>query len=150
MEAMLRTWKQPVPNTLETDPVFPATITGPIEKALETAQQNAHIKTQSAFAQQPHHPQQVFSRLPHALPTRPPENVPWFAQLPPVQFQANGYHGQEQVQNNLLHSMEVRILMNSHIESTWQRSCVDVISRPWLPVPYAASGCADRAPDLTH
>lgn len=99
MEAMLKTWKQPVPNTLETDPVFPVAITAPIETALQTAQQNAQIKTESAYNQNPQLRQQLL-RQPHALPPRPPSNGIWGGQASPFHPQNNGYLGQQQVRRN--------------------------------------------------
>lgn len=97
MEAMLKTWKQPVPNTLETDPVFSIDITRPIETALQIASQNAQIKTQTAYIQQPHQIRQQLPRQMHALPPRPPGNASWGGQGMPFQPQANGYMNQQQV-----------------------------------------------------
>lgn len=61
MEGLLRTWKQPVPESLDSRPVFPADVTKDIENAL--------VKMQTAI-QQTQRPQ-------HALPARPPTTVSW-------------------------------------------------------------------------
>lgn len=61
MEGLLRTWKQPVPESMDTRPVFPADVTGDIETALGKMR----------AAQQAQRPQ-------HALPPRPPtSSVAW-------------------------------------------------------------------------
>jgi pre-mRNA cleavage complex 2 protein Pcf11 len=63
MEGLLVTWKQPVPESMDPRPVFPADVTGDIEQTL--------AKMRSAIQQQ------QLSRQPHALPARPPTSVPW-------------------------------------------------------------------------
>jgi pre-mRNA cleavage complex 2 protein Pcf11 len=57
MEGLLRTWKQPVPESMDQRPVFPADVTKDIENALAIQQQ--------------------VQRPPHALPARPPTTVAW-------------------------------------------------------------------------
>jgi pre-mRNA cleavage complex 2 protein Pcf11 len=63
MEGLLRTWKQPVPESMDTRPVFPANVTADIENAVNK------IRSVAAQAQPP--------RPMHALPPRPPSNVAW-------------------------------------------------------------------------
>ncbi|KAF2855298.1 hypothetical protein T440DRAFT_208745 [Plenodomus tracheiphilus IPT5] len=62
MEGLLRTWKQPVPESMDPRPVFPVDVTRDIENAL--------AKIRAAVQQQVQRPQ-------HALPPRPPTNVAW-------------------------------------------------------------------------
>ncbi|KAF1844690.1 uncharacterized protein K460DRAFT_286737 [Cucurbitaria berberidis CBS 394.84] len=62
MEGLLRTWKMPVPESMDPRPVFPADVTRDIENAL--------TKIRAAVQQQVQRPQ-------HALPPRPPTNVAW-------------------------------------------------------------------------
>jgi pre-mRNA cleavage complex 2 protein Pcf11 len=62
MEGLLRTWKQPVPESLDNRPVFPADVTKDIENAL--------AKMRTAIQQQVQRPA-------HALPARPPTTVAW-------------------------------------------------------------------------
>ncbi|KAL1607503.1 mRNA 3' end processing factor [Nothophoma quercina] len=63
LEGLLRTWKQPVAESMDTRPVFPANVTGDIENAVNK------IRTVAAQTQVP--------RPMHALPARPPSNVAW-------------------------------------------------------------------------
>ncbi|KAF3053719.1 hypothetical protein E8E11_011693 [Didymella keratinophila] len=63
MEGLLRTWKQPVPESMDTRPVFPANVTADIENAVNK------IRSVAAQTQPP--------RPMHALPPRPPSNVAW-------------------------------------------------------------------------
>ncbi|KAF3002911.1 hypothetical protein E8E13_002461 [Curvularia kusanoi] len=63
MEGLLRTWKQSVPESMDTRPVFPANVTGDIENAVNK------IRSVAAQTQPP--------RPTHALPPRPPSNVAW-------------------------------------------------------------------------
>jgi pre-mRNA cleavage complex 2 protein Pcf11 len=63
MEGLLRTWKQPVPESMDPRPVFPPEVTGDIENALN--------KMRSAIQQAP------VNRPMHALPPRPATNVAW-------------------------------------------------------------------------
>ncbi|KAG9204800.1 hypothetical protein G6514_010031 [Epicoccum nigrum] len=63
MEGLLRTWKQSVPESMDTRPVFPANVTGDIENAVNK------IRSVAAATQA--------SRPTHALPPRPPANVAW-------------------------------------------------------------------------
>ncbi|KAF1961485.1 hypothetical protein CC80DRAFT_543833 [Byssothecium circinans] len=63
MEGLLRTWKQPVPESTDMRPVFPPEVTGDIENALN--------KIRSAVQQTP------IGRPTHALPPRPATNTAW-------------------------------------------------------------------------
>ncbi|KAL6707127.1 mRNA 3' end processing factor [Coniothyrium glycines] len=70
MEGLLRTWKQPVPESMDTRPVFPLDVTNDIENALN--------KMRAAIQQQ--------VRPQHALPPRPPtSNVAWKSTPTPPQ-----------------------------------------------------------------
>ena len=64
MEGLLRTWKQPVPESMDPRPVFPPEVTSDIERALN--------KMRSVQAQQP-----LSQRGMHALPPRPATQVAW-------------------------------------------------------------------------
>ncbi len=70
MEGLLRTWKQPVPESMDPRPVFPNEVTLDIENAL--------TKIRAAVQQQVQRPQ-------HALPPRPPSNVAWRSTPTPPQ-----------------------------------------------------------------
>ncbi|KAI0181359.1 hypothetical protein GGR52DRAFT_31955 [Hypoxylon sp. FL1284] len=83
MDEMLRTWKEPVPGSLDTRPVFPPDITRPIENAL------LKVRTITLESQQ-RNQQQLLGRgrpMPQGMPYRetptPPGAHP--------QQQANGY-----------------------------------------------------------
>jgi pre-mRNA cleavage complex 2 protein Pcf11 len=73
MEGLLRTWKQPVPESLDSRPVFPADVTQDIENAL--------AKMRNAIQQQVQRPA-------HALPARPPTTVAWRDTATPPQNMA--------------------------------------------------------------
>lgn len=62
MDGLLKTWKQPVPESMDSRPVFPAEVTRDIENTL--------IKIRTATVQQ----QAQAQRLPHGLPQRPATN----------------------------------------------------------------------------
>ncbi|KAH7411626.1 hypothetical protein DE146DRAFT_243747 [Phaeosphaeria sp. MPI-PUGE-AT-0046c] len=70
MEGLLRTWKQPVPESMDNRPVFPVDVTRDIENAL--------AKMHSAIQQQVQRPS-------HALPARPPTTVAWRETATPPQ-----------------------------------------------------------------
>jgi pre-mRNA cleavage complex 2 protein Pcf11 len=65
MEGLLKTWKQPVPESMDPRPVFQPEVTRDIENAL--------IKFQTAAVQA----QAQSQRLPHGLPARPMSNSAW-------------------------------------------------------------------------
>lgn len=98
MENTLKTWKEPVPGSMESRPVFPIDITRNIENAL--------IKARTAFVQQ----QQARTQRPvHALPPRPaimannaylntstpPQNDVHFTRPPSSNGQQFGYAHQQ-------------------------------------------------------
>ncbi len=112
MDEMLKTWKEPVPGSMDTRPVFPPEVTRPIENALIKA------KTSYVQAQQEHmRSQQMMSRghqVANAPPYRqtptppnsyrpPPSSVPAYSSnyppnqanyqsnAPPYTNQPNGY-----------------------------------------------------------
>ncbi|KAI1460861.1 hypothetical protein F4805DRAFT_415867 [Annulohypoxylon moriforme] len=86
MDEMLRTWKEPVPGSLDTRPVFPLDVTRPIENALIKARTTA-LQTQREYARGQ---QQLFGRgrpMNQGMPYRDTPTPPG-VQLPP---QVNGY-----------------------------------------------------------
>lgn len=73
MDEMLRTWKEPVPGSISTKPVFPPEFTRPIEHALIAARNAAFAANQSSFQGQ----QQLLRGRPPARDTpTPPTNRP--------------------------------------------------------------------------
>jgi pre-mRNA cleavage complex 2 protein Pcf11 len=95
LDEMLKTWKEPVPGSLDTRPVFPPEITRSIENALIKAR-TAALQQQQARGQQ-----DVYSRGRVGTPpgwqhtSTPPQNA---ARYPPTSSQplgrtgsANGY-----------------------------------------------------------
>lgn len=62
MDGLLKTWKQPVPESMDTNPVFSPEVTRDIENAL--------IKIRTVTVQQ----QAMAQRTPHGLPPRPVSN----------------------------------------------------------------------------
>ncbi|KAH0378783.1 hypothetical protein KCU92_g8523, partial [Aureobasidium melanogenum] len=92
MEAMLKTWKEPVPGSMDPRPVFPAEVTRTIENAL--------IKARTAAVQL-----QTRNRTPLGIPGRPmsttyrntptpPHHASQF-QPPPQDPYQNGYRSQQ-------------------------------------------------------
>jgi hypothetical protein len=85
MDEMLKTWKEPVPGSIDTRPVFPPEVTRPIETALIKARTSAVQAQQEQLRSQ----QQMMSRgRPIPSPT-PPQGPPGVAR-PPMQG-APGY-----------------------------------------------------------
>jgi pre-mRNA cleavage complex 2 protein Pcf11 len=86
MEEMLKTWKEPVPGSLDTRPVFPVDVTRPIENALikaRTSAQQAHneyIRNQ----QQPLRGRPGPSSMPYRETPTPPGMMrqPQYGQMP--------------------------------------------------------------------
>ena len=72
MEAMLKTWKEPVPGSMDPRPVFPAEVTRTIENAL--------IKARTAAVQLQH---ATRSRTPLGMPGRPMSANPRDTATPP-------------------------------------------------------------------
>jgi len=64
MEGLLRTWKQPVPESMDPRPVFSPEVTGDIENALNKIRS---VQVLSAPVQRPM----------HALPPRPANSAAW-------------------------------------------------------------------------
>lgn len=89
LEEMLQTWKEPVPGSIDTTPVFPSEVVKPIENALIKA------RTSALQAQQDQMRSQMRSRGGRppagyrATPTPPNARQP-FSQ--PPQAAANGHH----------------------------------------------------------
>ncbi|KAF2640493.1 hypothetical protein P280DRAFT_320355 [Massarina eburnea CBS 473.64] len=71
MEGLLKTWKQPVPESMDPRPVFPPEVTGDIESALN--------KIRSVVQQTP------IGRPMHALPPRPATTTAWRSTPTPPQ-----------------------------------------------------------------
>ncbi|GAP83812.2 putative mRNA cleavage factor complex component pcf11 [Rosellinia necatrix] len=89
LEEMLKTWKEPVPGSIDTRPVFPPEVVRPIENALIKVRTTTLQQDQERMRNQ----QQLYSR------GRPGQGVPYRetptppgARPPP---QAHGYHGQQ-------------------------------------------------------
>ncbi|PKS06968.1 hypothetical protein jhhlp_005564 [Lomentospora prolificans] len=66
MEEMLKTWKSPIPGSMDTKPVFPADVVGPIETALIKAHNSAMQTLQQHRKTQPH----ILGRPPPGAPHR--------------------------------------------------------------------------------
>lgn len=131
MDEMLKTWKEPVPGSIDTRPVFPPEVTRPIENALIKARTSA-IQQEQLRSQQ----QQLMGRGRSAVgqapyrntptppnlsrqPLYPPPGHPGYQQYPPLansqQYgnQANGHiqHGLPQVcQVSLTFSLDTNTL----------------------------------------
>lgn len=65
MDEMLKTWKEPVPGSIDTRPVFPPEVTRPIENALIKARTSAVQAHQEHLRSQ----QQLLGRRPNPSPT---------------------------------------------------------------------------------
>lgn len=65
MDEMLKTWKEPVPGSIDTRPVFPPEVTRPIENALIKARTSAVQAHQEHLRSQ----QQIMGRRPNPSPT---------------------------------------------------------------------------------
>lgn len=91
MEEMLKTWKEPVPGSIDSRPVFPADVTRPIENALIKHRTSA-IQAQQEYSRRE---QQVLGRV-RGTPGPPYRNTP----TPPNMRQpnGNGQFGPPQVQ----------------------------------------------------
>ncbi|KAK7977556.1 hypothetical protein PG988_005046 [Apiospora saccharicola] len=90
MDEMLKTWKEPIPGSIDTRPVFPPDVTRPIENALIKA------RTSAMAAQQQHYrnEQQLLGRG-RPMPQQPPvpyRNTPTPPNVRPSS-QASGYPG---------------------------------------------------------
>ncbi|KAK8107755.1 mRNA cleavage factor complex component Pcf11 [Apiospora kogelbergensis] len=91
MDEMLKTWKEPIPGSIDTRPVFPPDVTRPIENALIKA------RTSAMQAQQQHYrnEQQLLGRGRPMPPQQPP--VPYRETPTPPNVrpssQASGYPG---------------------------------------------------------
>jgi pre-mRNA cleavage complex 2 protein Pcf11 len=69
MEEMLKTWKEPVPGSIDTRPVFPSDVTRPIETALIKARTSA-LQAHQEFAAR--NQQQLSRARPGMQPTPTP------------------------------------------------------------------------------
>lgn len=93
MEETLRTWKQPVPQSLDDRPVFPPDVTAPIEEALNSARSSAMaLQQQTARPGYPGRPRGIGND--RATPTppgmRPGYPMPPNHMLQQQQQQTNG------------------------------------------------------------
>lgn len=96
MEGMLKTWKEPVPGTMDPRPVFPPEVTRVIENALIRARTAAVQQSQQTKLRQPFHlPPRPTSAQYRDTPTPPPQHNAMYGHAPPPQFQHNGYPGQQ-------------------------------------------------------
>lgn len=92
MEETLRTWKQPVPQSLDDRPVFPPEVTEPIEDALNKARSSAMALQQQQQASRPGY---AMGRARGVGPDRATPTPPGMRpgpgyQMPPHHMQANG------------------------------------------------------------
>jgi len=85
MEEMLKTWKEPVPGSIDTRPVFVPEVTRPIENALIKARTSA-IQAHQEYARTQQQPPNRGQVRPSSAPYRDtptPPNVQRPAQYPP-------------------------------------------------------------------
>jgi pre-mRNA cleavage complex 2 protein Pcf11 len=92
MEAMLKTWKEPVPGSMDPRPVFPAEVTRTIENALIKAR-TAAVQLQTRNRTPLNMPGRPLSTSYRNTPT-PPHNASQF-QPPPQDVYQNGYRSQQ-------------------------------------------------------
>jgi hypothetical protein len=92
MDEMLRTWKEPVPGALDTRPVFPREVTGPIENALIKARTSA-MQAQNEYlrSQQPNRSRSSVTNVPPHRDTPTPPTTYRQPPPPPMQNQQNPY-----------------------------------------------------------
>lgn len=91
LDEMLKTWKEPVPGSIESRPVFPAEITRPIENALIKARTSA-AQAEQARNQQMGRGRPLMTQSPYQQTPTPP-NVPPTG-FPTAPQYANGYSNQ--------------------------------------------------------
>ncbi|KAH8778678.1 hypothetical protein F5883DRAFT_217949 [Diaporthe sp. PMI_573] len=92
MEEMLKTWKEPVPGSIDKNPVFPPDVVRPIENALIKARTSALHAHQEQMRTQ----HQLFGRggrpvAPHRNTPTPPNARPQFNQPQPPHTGINGH-----------------------------------------------------------
>lgn len=84
MEEMLKTWKEPVPGSIDKNPVFPADVVRPIENALIKARTSAlqaqqeQMRSQSQLFNRGVRPGAPYRQTPTPPNVRPPFNHPNF------------------------------------------------------------------------
>lgn len=112
MDAMLKTWKEPVPGSMDTRPVFPPDVTRIIENAL--------IKARTVAVQQQQQ-QSRNQRLPFGMPPRPgstafrdtstpPQNGSRYPPPPGQHPYQNGYQSQQvSLSGNSLYSAQLTL-----------------------------------------
>lgn len=101
MEEMLKTWKEPVPGSIDTRPVFPVEVTRPIENALIKVRTLALQASQDNARNQ----QQLLSRgRPNATPvyrdTPTPPNAMRQSQYAPPPHPQLTNHNQQHINGN--------------------------------------------------
>ncbi|KAK3386935.1 hypothetical protein B0H63DRAFT_143099 [Podospora didyma] len=89
MEEMLKTWKEPVPGSISTKPVFPPEHVRPIENALIAARNVAYAAQQNSF-----HGQQQLLRGPGGRPSAPARDTPTPPTARPISYQVGPPQGQ--------------------------------------------------------
>ncbi len=97
LEEMLKTWKGPVPGSMDATPVFPPEVTRPIENALIKARTAAVQMQQKHFGHLPPRPGSAWRST--ATPTPPPGAHGARAGYPPPPSQQPSYL-QYQASNN--------------------------------------------------
>ncbi|ROW06434.1 hypothetical protein VMCG_04306 [Cytospora schulzeri] len=84
MEEMLKTWKEPVPGSIDKNPVFPADVVRPIENALIKARTSAlqaqqeQMRSQSQLFNRGGRPGAPYRQTPTPPNARPPFNQPTY------------------------------------------------------------------------
>jgi hypothetical protein len=96
MDEMLKTWKEPVPGALDTRPVFPRDVTGPIENALIKARTSA-VQAHNEYlrSQQQNRPRSAVPNIPPHRDTPTPPATYRQAPPPTTQNPPNTYQGSQ-------------------------------------------------------
>jgi pre-mRNA cleavage complex 2 protein Pcf11 len=89
MDEMLKTWKEPVPGSMDTRPVFPPDVTRPIENALIKAK-TSYLQTQQEWMRSQHDPMNRgrpgVSPAPYRETATPPNAYPQAYSQPPAPY----------------------------------------------------------------
>ena len=140
MEEMLKTWKEPVPGSIDTRPVFLPEVTRPIENALIKARTSA-IQAHQEYARQ-QQPQGKNRAVPSPVPFRntatPPLQHPNMAGS---QFSGSQYpppYGAQQVWP--FTSLNDSITNHSQQQNPAQYQPPPASTQPWQPQPAQSRG----------
>lgn len=129
MEEMLKTWKEPVPGSIDKNPVFPADSVRPIETALIKARTSALQAQQEQMRTQ----QQLFGRggRSSAAPYRATPTPPNARQQPfnqPSYPGANGHRPESALGQQVYQQHQVR----ARICLVFGNSGSNMLSEPWI------------------